>query len=68
MIMATQNNANGDGIPLGFGMALAQNAAAFERFSNMTHAQKRAIIDGVQGIGSKEEMQAYVNRLAGGNL
>ena len=63
--MKPQNLANGPDIPMGLGMALAQNKAAMEAFSAMTPAQQQTVIDHTHSIGSKKEMQAYVAGLAG---
>ena len=51
-------------LPMGFGMALARNLEAMERFSNMSDEQKRLIIEGTHNIDSKVEMRRYVNSLA----
>lgn len=64
--MQKDNKVLGDGIPLGFGMALAQNNDAYQQFSNMTPEQRQTIIDGVKGIKSKEEMRAYVSQIGKG--
>lgn len=53
-------------MPVGFAMALAMNPDAMQKFSLMNEAQKQEIIAGVNMIGSKEEMQRYVNSLADG--
>ena len=53
-------------MPVGFAMALAMNPDAMQKFSLMSEAQKQEIIAGVHMIGSKEEMQRYVNSLADG--
>lgn len=50
-------------LPLGFGMALAQHPEAMERFAGLPEAERQAIIDGVHAVRSKQEMQAYVERL-----
>jgi len=57
------NFLNGDGIPLGLGMALAQNIRAMEIFSNLGEAERQGIIDRTHGIGSKEEMREFVDNL-----
>ena len=54
-----------DGIPLGFGMALAENSDAMEVFSRLSDDQKNVIINGTQNIHSKQEMREYVSRLTG---
>lgn len=58
------NFVNGKDIPLGFGMALAQNSEAMTRFSAMTEEQRRQLIEGTHSVRSKKEMQAYVDRIA----
>ena len=58
-----QNLANGPEIPIGLGMALAQNVHAMEAFSALPHEAQQRVIAGVHGIRSKEEMQAYVQSL-----
>lgn len=55
---------NSSDLPMGFGMALAQNLEAMERFSNMSDEEKRLIIEGTHNIDSKVEMRRYVNSLA----
>jgi len=58
------NYANGKEIPLGFGMALAQNSTAMTKFSELPESEKQTIIDGTHSISSKQEMKAYVDRIA----
>ncbi|MBQ5331663.1 MAG: hypothetical protein J6K92_00155 [Oscillospiraceae bacterium] len=58
------NFVNGKDIPMGFGMALAQNSKAMTRFSAMTEEQRREIISGTHGIKSKNEMKLYVEKIA----
>lgn len=53
-------------IPLGLGMAFAQNTAAMERFAAMSAAQKEEVIRMAQNIGSKAEMTDFVQKLADG--
>lgn len=50
-------------LPLGFGMALAQNEAAMKRFKSMTEPEKQALIARCRQVKSKREMQQLVNRL-----
>lgn len=50
-------------LPLGFGLALAQNTNALDAFSGMTEQQKKEIIKKTHSIQSKQEMQAFVNSL-----
>jgi hypothetical protein len=52
-----------DGVPMGFGMALANNVSALNRFSSLSPQERRRIIDGAHNVRSKMEMQQYVNNL-----
>lgn len=51
-------------LPLGFGMALAQNENAMKRFEALSENQKKAVIQKVHGVRSKREMYSLVNDLA----
>ncbi len=53
-----------DEMPVGFAMALAQNPEAMEKFSLLSEAEKRKIIDGTHSVKSRNEMHRYVNSLA----
>lgn len=57
------NYVDGPEMPLGLGMALAQNLNAMNRFATLSPAEQKAIIAHTQSIGSKEEMAAYVQSL-----
>ena len=61
-----ENFANGTDIPMGLGMALAQDIEAMNYFSRLPHERQRQIIAHTHGIDSKEEMQAYVRSLVCG--
>ena len=50
-------------LPLGLGMALAQNEAAMKRFESMTEPEKQALIQRTHQVKSKREMQQLVNQL-----
>lgn len=52
-------------LPLGLGMALAQNQDAMERFARLSEAEKQAVVAGAHAVRSKSEMQSYVARLGG---
>ena len=58
-----ENLVNGPEIPMGLGMALAQNRDAMDRFAAMTPAAQQAVIEHTHQITSKKEMQAYVATL-----
>lgn len=53
-------------LPLGFGMALAQNEAAMKRFETMTESQKKTVLEQARHVSSKREMQRLVSRLEAG--
>jgi protein-arginine kinase len=59
-----KNYANGSEIPIGLGMALAQNLEAMNYFSSLNNEQKQNVIEQTHSIGSKEEMQQFVSAIA----
>lgn len=61
------NYVDGQGIPLGFGMALAQNNEAMNYFASLDDQRKQEVINNCHGIQSKEEMRQYVSSLVEGN-
>lgn len=48
-------------IPIGLGMALAENVKAMEYFSALSKEEKQKIIDHTHQIKSKREMHQYVD-------
>ena len=60
-----ENFVNGPGIPLGFGMALAQNPTAMDVFCALSEEQRRQVLDKTRRIRSREEMRSYVDSLVG---
>lgn len=50
-------------LPMGFGMALMQNPDALHFFAGLNDEQKKAVINKIQGISSKNEMQQFVQLL-----
>ncbi|SDN28068.1 hypothetical protein [Acetanaerobacterium elongatum] len=52
------------GLPLGFGMALAQNTEALNHFGSLTKEQQQRVIDRTKTIRSKSEMKQYIAQLA----
>lgn len=62
--MDSNNYANGDSVPLGFGMALAQNSLAMDYFSALSESERQSVINGTHNIRSKKEMQNFVQQLA----
>lgn len=53
-------------LPLGFGMALAQNERAMAAFEALSETEKQAVLAKTHGVQSKQEMHALVNSLADG--
>lgn len=62
-----KNYVDGQGIPLGFGMALAQNSDAMNYFASLDNQHKQEVIDNCHGVRSKSEMRQYVSSLTEGN-
>jgi len=50
-------------LPLGFGMALAQNEAAMARFATMTEEEKQSVIERTHQVRSRRDMQRLVDSL-----
>lgn len=50
-------------LPLGFGMALAQNETAMRHFEALTEAEKLAVIRRTHSVSSKQEMRQLVDSL-----
>lgn len=51
-----QNGFNEPELPLGFGMALMQDADALKRYATMSATERSSYIEGAKLIRSKEEM------------
>ena len=54
--------------PIGFGMALAQNTAAMNRYAQMTEAQKQDVLNKAHNVRSEREMYNLVASLANGRM
>ena len=54
-------------LPLGFGMALAQNEEAMQCFERLSDDEKKAVLQKTHSVNSKKEMRALVNSLTAGN-
>ncbi len=55
----------GDGtLPVGFGMALAQNQTALRKYEALTEVEKKALMKKIHGVQSKAEMRQLVAELA----
>ena len=59
----TNHSAMGE-LPLGLGMAFAQNPTAMARFTAMSETEKAAVIEKAHSVQSKQEMNALVGQLA----
>lgn len=59
-----RNYADGPEIPLGLGIALAQNLNAMNYFASLDDTSKQQVIDGTHNVRSKSEMKQYVSNLA----
>lgn len=57
------NYANNPEMPMGLGMALAQNLQAMEYFAALPSEQQQNVIEQTHGIRSKAEMQQFVQNL-----
>ena len=55
-------------VPIGFGMALAQNTAAMNRYAHLSESQKQDILSKAHNVRSEKEMYALVADLANGFL
>lgn len=61
------NLLNDDEIPIGLGMALAENVYAMERFGNMDKAERTDFVNRSRNVNSKQEMRELVSSLDGRN-
>ncbi len=52
-------------VPIGFGMELAQDEAAMQRYSILTQEEKRALLKRAHSAGSEKEMREIVMSIAG---
>lgn len=50
-----------NGLPVGFGMALAMNQDALERYSKLTEAEREQVIARSHNAKSKTEMQQIID-------
>ena len=50
-------------LPMGFGMALAQDRSAMDRFASLSPDEQRDLIDQTHRITSKAEMRSFVSAL-----
>ncbi|MBE6975668.1 MAG: hypothetical protein E7439_00500 [Ruminococcaceae bacterium] len=53
-------------VPIGFGLALAGNTAAMNRYTHLTEEQKQTILNKAHNVRSEQEMYSLVESLANG--
>lgn len=53
-----------DSIPVGFGMGLAMNMDAMDRFSHMSEAEKEELLNRARDAKSKSEMQGVIDSIS----
>ncbi|MBE6564765.1 MAG: hypothetical protein E7655_05800 [Ruminococcaceae bacterium] len=51
------------GMPLRFGIALAQDRRATDAFSALPDDRKKQVIEGARGLHSNEELRQYVSSI-----
>ncbi len=54
---------NRSDMPIGLGMAFAENVDAMRHFSAMPDSEQKAVVDGARDVKSRDEMRAYVRSL-----
>lgn len=52
-------------VPIGFGMALAQNEAAMARYAALNEEEKQTVLARAHNARSEEEMHRIVNSITG---
>lgn len=55
-------------VPIGFGLALAQNTTAMNRYAQLSEAQKQDILNKAHHVRSEKEMYTLVANLANGTI
>ena len=55
-------------VPIGFGLALAANTAAMNRYAQLSQAQKQDILNKAHNVRSEKEMYSLVASLANGTM
>lgn len=50
-------------VPIGFGLSLAMNEPAMERYSQMTEAERASWLNRAGQVSSREEMERLVNQM-----
>ena len=55
-------------MPLGFGMALAANEQAMQKFSSLSKEKREELIRQTKSVSSRKEMRSLVDSIAKGNI
>jgi hypothetical protein len=55
-------------VPIGFGMALAANTAAMNRYAQLSETQKQDILSKAHNVRSEKEMYTLVANFANGTM
>lgn len=55
-------------VPIGFGMALAQNTTAMTRYAHLSEPQKQDILNKAHNVRSEKEIYSLVASLANGMM
>lgn len=55
-------------VPIGFGMALAQNTAAMNHYAHLSEEQKQEVLNKAHNVRSEKEMYTLVAGLANGSV
>ena len=53
-------------LPIGFGLSLAMNEDAMQKFSGMTEQEKTAVVERSKAVSSRGEMERLVAEVADG--
>jgi|GEM_PF-142140 uncharacterized protein YdeI (YjbR/CyaY-like superfamily) len=67
VICTDQNKLQNDGIPVGFGMALAMHPGGMEAFAALSEQKKEEYLNRARNAKSKKEMQQIVQSLLQGS-
>ncbi|MCI7262844.1 MAG: hypothetical protein ACI4OO_12615 [Otoolea sp.] len=51
-------------VPIGFGLSLAMNEAAMQRYSGMSESERKSWLSRAGQVQSKAEMERLVSRIA----
>ena len=55
-------------VPIGFGLAMASNTAAMNRYAHLSEDQKQDILNRAHNVRSEKEMYTLVASLANGTF